>query len=382
MSPVPLWPLTLRRNFMSQYSTGNASRLAVAAARDLGSQFVNNPHKMIGQDGAFSVPLNDREALWFFGDTLIGTRPTGQSLWYIDRKPVGHADMTGRGTIQRMINNTGLLLRDRTGRNGLREFTYICDEAGQLRPLISLEGGEHPDWDRIWCQHGITIGQKVYLSFIKVKMLAEESAPMPVPFEIVGSGLAVGSPADWTFRRVLHNGTSLLWRAEQPHFATSMLLHDDLVYLYGTVKQGDVQNCYVARARSDQLEDIGSYEYLVGHEPTWSRDLSRAVVIFSNMPSELSVSYNAYVGSYLAVHSLDLTGKIVGRTAPNPWGPWDEPVVLWTVNVKRDQPLPYPVLIYAGKEHPEISEDGGRIIYLTYIEFEEYFPHLIEVKLQ
>jgi hypothetical protein len=39
-------------------------------------------------------------------------------------------------------------------------------------------------------------------------------------------------------------------------------------------------------------------------------------------------------------------------------------------------------LIYAGKEHPELSADGGRRIYLTYIEFEEYFPHLIEVTLR
>ena len=32
-------------------------------------------------------------------------------------------------------------------------------------------------------------------------------------------------------------------------------------------------------------------------------------------------------------------------------------------------------------EHPELAVDGGRKIYLTYIEFEEYFPHLVEVSL-
>ena len=31
------------------------------------------------------------------------------------------------------------------------------------------------------------------------------------------------------------------------------------------------------------------------------------------------------------------------------------------------------------REHPELAADGGRRIYLTYIEFEEYFPHLVEV---
>jgi hypothetical protein len=367
---------------MSQRATGAGSRLAVASARDLGPQFVNNPHRMIGQDGAFSIPLNDREALWFFGDTLIGTRQPGQSLWYIDGKPVGHADMSGRGPIERMINNTALILRDRTGRNGLRDFTYICDGSGQIRPLIPLERDEHPDWDRIWCQHGIKIGSLIYLSFIKVRML-DTPGPFPVNFEIVGSGIAVGEEFSWGFRRILRDGDSVLWKADEPHFATAFLVTpDQQVYLYGTVKRDAKQLCYLARVRADEVGEIDRYQYLISTSPGWGRSVTDAIPIFDGMPSELSVSYNSYLKGYLAVHSLDLTGKIVGRTAPNPWGPWSEPVVLWSVNVTRDRPLPYPILIYAGKEHPELSDDGGRTIYLTYVEFEEYFPHLVEVTLQ
>ena len=100
------------------------------------------------------------------------------------------------------------------------------------------------------------------------------------------------------------------------------------------------------------------------------------------MPSELSVSYNQHLGQYLAVHSLDLSGKIVARTAANPWGPWSEPSVLWEVKVHHATPPPYPTLVYAGKEHPEMSAQSGRVIYLTYVEFEEYFPRLIEIVLQ
>ena len=43
--------------------------------------------------------------------------------------------------------------------------------------------------------------------------------------------------------------------------------------------------------------------------------------------------------------------------------------------------LPNPQLIYAGKEHPALAHEGGRIIYVTYIEFEEYYPHLLEITL-
>jgi hypothetical protein len=359
-----------------------ARALEVAGARDLGVMFAANPHHMVGQDGAFSIPLSPGRTLWFFGDTLIGARPpAGTSLWSIDGQPVGPRDMSGRGTFDRMINNTALILQHRTGSDDLTDVKYITDKQGQLRPLISLEGDEHPDRDRIWCQHGIALddGAKIVLSFIKVRML--EDGPLPVNFEIVGSGLAVGSSKDWTFRRVRDNDTDILWSAKQPHFATAFLDHggDGFVYCYGTVKEGETQNCYVARVPRNEVDQPKRYEYLTNCEGSWSRDLAAAVAVFSGMPSELSVSFNPHLGAYLAVHSLDLTGKIVARTAPRPWGPWSEPTTLWAV--KKPHPFPYLQLIYAGKEHPELAGENGRRIYLTYIEFEEYFPHLVEVTL-
>ena len=101
-----------------------ANNLVIDSVRDLGMQFVNNPHKMVGQDGAYSIPLNG-ETLWFFGDTLIGRRTPGESLWYIDNQPVGPRDMSGMGLIEKMINNTGLLLPGQDAANGLQKFKYI-----------------------------------------------------------------------------------------------------------------------------------------------------------------------------------------------------------------------------------------------------------------
>jgi hypothetical protein len=314
---------------------------------------------------------------------LVGKRLPGHSLWVRDGKFVGHADMTGRGPIEHMYNNTGLLLREKTGANGLRDFAYLTNPDGSLKTLLPLEGDEHPDWDRIWCQHGIAIGDRIYLSFIKVKMLDIEG-PLPVMFGIVGSGLAVGSNRDWNFKRIEHNGNSILWSADQPHFATAFLRSPDhdYVYLYGTVKKDLRQFCYLARIAPDRIEQVDHYEYLTSSTPSWDRDLGKATSLFDGMPSELSVSFNRHLNAYLAVHSLDLTGKIVGRTAPNPWGPFSDPVELWQAKAQVAKELDYITLIYAGKEHPELAADNGKILYLTYIEFEEYFPHLVEVTLK
>jgi hypothetical protein len=354
---------------------------SVASVRDLGPQFTDNPHRMIGQDGAYSIPL-EKGALWFFGDTLVGKRNPGESLWYPGGVATGHRDMTGHGPVEKMINNTGLLLDDTTGRVGLTRFRYLCGADGALRALIPLESGEDPDWVRIWCLHGVALDDRVYLYYIKVRML--EKGPFPVNFEVAGSGLAAGTVDELVFARVAGPNGGLFWTAGQPQFGSAVLRDGPggYVYLYGVVQGADwVQRCSVARVRPEDIEKFTAYEYYAGPGKPWSARVADAAPLFTGAPNELSVSRNSYLGSYLAVHSLDLSGDIVGRTAPSPWGPWSEPVRLAHVDVARDASLPYTPWVYAGKEHPELSGEGGKVIYVTYIQFEEYFPHLLEVTL-
>jgi hypothetical protein len=158
---------------------------------------------------------------------------------------------------------------------------------------------------------------------------------------------------------------------------------EEWIYVYGVIQDAKgVQKCYLARVKPSCIEKKEHYEYLASAEPIWSSSVSHAASIMQDMPNEMSVSFNRHLNCFLAVHSLDLSGKIVGRTGPNPWGPWSEPFLLHNVTVERKEPLPYPPLVYAGKEHPELSERGGRTIYITYVEFEEYFPHLVEIGLE
>jgi hypothetical protein len=336
---------------------------------------------MVGQDGGYSIPFGG-ETLWFFGDTLIGRRVPGESLWYPGGVATGHWDMTGRGPIENMQNNTGLLLGEQTGKSGLRDFRYVCDSQGKIRTLIPLENGEDPDWCRIWCLHGCAIGHRVYLYYIKVRML--EDGPFPVNFDIVGSGLAVGDKKELLFTRVNAPGGSLFWTKGDPQFGSAVMVEAaaGYIYLYGVVRGDDmIQRCSLARVKMSEIEDVDAYEYFAGSGPTWSRDVHAAACLFTSVPNELSVSYNNFLGAYLAVHSLDLTGDIVARTSPTPWGPWSGPARLVHIDVAQNPSLPYTPWVYAAKEHPELSDAGGRVIYITYVQFEEYFPHLLEVTL-
>ncbi len=352
--------------------------IKIKEVRDLGAQLVANDYKMVGQDGAYSIELSD-STLFYFGDTLIGEREENKSLWYIDGEPVGPKDMSGRGTFEKMINNTGLITKQKDLSFGLRKYDYITEE-DQLKQLVPLRDDEDPDWIRIWCLHGIEIEDKLYLFYIKVKTI--EEGVFPVNFEIIGSGVAVGNKKSWEFERLNFNGDDMIWKADQPHFAPVALKgNDGYVYLYGVLQdEAKIQNCYLAKCKINAIEDFGSYEYFDAESGTWSKDINRISPVFSGMPNELSVSYNEYLQKYIAVFSLDLTGKIIMKTSENPWGPWnEEPVLLHQVLVNRKYEIPYPTLIYAGKEHPMLSKNNGKTIYVTYIEFEEYFPHLLEI---
>jgi hypothetical protein len=98
------------------------------------------------------------------------------------------------------------------------------------------------------------------------------------------------------------------------------------------------------------------------------------------MQTEMSVSFNSYLGCYLVILSWETKGQIVGRAAPHPQDSWNNSVFLWISKVPLRNPLVYnrPV-VYAGKEHPELARENGKIIYLTCAEFEEHYPRLIEV---
>lgn len=352
--------------------------IKIKNTRDLGVQFKENKYQMIGQDGAYSFETKEG-LMFYFGDTLIGERVPGESLWYPGGTAVGHRDMSGLGKIKLMINNCGLLVKDKNITDGIKDFNYIENLNGDLKTLIPLKEDEDPDWIRIWCLHGIEVDNKVYLFYIKVK--TKDEGPFPVNFDLLGSGMAVSESGKWDFKRVYYNGSDLFWSGDQPHFAPVAFIEGEYIYMYGVIQREDrIQRSYLARVKKDSIEDLSAYEYF--SDEKWVKNIDLVTPLFSGMPNEFSVSYNEYLGKYLAVHSLDLSGKIVARVADKPWGKWSEPFELFQVKTEDDEKLRYPRLIYAGKEHPYYSKENGKIIYITYIEFEEYYPHLIEVELE
>ena len=81
------------------------------------------------------------------------------------------------GHIRKMLNNSGLLLNNINCENGFHDFEYITDDSGNIKTLIPLLNAEHPDVIRVWCLHGVYLNEKIYLFFIKVKMIDRRNFP-------------------------------------------------------------------------------------------------------------------------------------------------------------------------------------------------------------
>jgi len=355
----------------------------VKSFEDKGPLFVKNSKRMAGLDGGYSIPLNNGHTLWFFGDTLIGERQKGQSLWYEFGLGDGEVNMSGWGSFDLMLNNTGVLVPQGAEFSGNESFSFVCSEKGEIRQLIANLPGEEPEDYRIWCLDGCTIGETVYLYYVKILMIPDQ--PVLSNFKVVGAGLAKGDRNSLEFTRVGEGDFRLFWPEGQPGFGSAVFNNqqDGWVYLYGSFKDdAGEQHCYLSRVRPEEIENPKAYMYWTGGDKEWSSDSCLAVPIFGGMPNEMSVSWNPYLERYISIHSLGLTGEVVARTSEHPWGSWSEPVLLWKVEPLFPATDKFFPLIYAGKEHPEMSPDGGKTIFLTFIEFEEYYPHLVKIELE
>ena len=73
-----------------------------------------------------------------------------------------------------------------------------------------------------------------------------------------------------------------------------------------------------------------------------------------------SVSFNPYLGQFIAVYSGIFSNDIWFRSAPRPEGPWSAARKMFTALA------PASGNDYAGKEHPELAAAGGRTVIVSY----------------
>jgi hypothetical protein len=336
----------------------------VDSVKDLGSQFKNNGVGATGFDGATSTLLPGDRALWMFGDTVEGPFESIRGLSLADK-----------------LSNSAAIVPSQDVSSGIQKYEFLTLPDGKKpRQLVPFVPGEDPAVHRVWPMHGLCVGEYIYLFYHRISLI--EGVDVFDNFKLDGMGIARAKISDLVFERLkAPDGTYEFWKSDQPTYGVYVEQRDGYVYLWGSLMTG----MFLARTRPDKIAELDTYEYLVAAptasspdvEPRWAKKYEPTAVLFDSVPNEMSAAYNAHLGQYIAVHTLLTDNKIVVRTAPKITGPWSDAQVVYLP--KREQEKEN---FYAGKEHPELARENGKIIYITFVNTVSYLPQLVELTLK
>lgn len=339
----------------------------VVSVENGGLLFTDNQAGVSGTDAGYSVPMG-AQTLWLFGDVFL-LHPSDPARQYVGA-----------------VSNCALLTGRGHGAAPLSKYQFLVDPAtGLARQVIPTQEDEGPE-TRLWPLGGWhdagTVSVYLYYALVRV------TGPGPFGFEIAGHGLAradASRPRELMFQRLrAPSGQWVWWPSAGPMFGCAVFAgadeDDEHLYLVGVPERDPTKPGKLARVPRSRITELDAYEYFVGtsDRPRWRRrpDQASSVEGLGGFPNELSVSYNAYLGGYLAVHSVGIAERIALALAPAPWGPY---------RLIAEVGAPHRALesafCYAAKEHPELAEDGGRVIYVTYVDSQRYWLQLLKVTL-
>ncbi len=299
--------------------------LRIASTKDLGT--VGKPATVLVRDGGAAMLLGG-QLLWIFGDTLVPgdtvVRSNTAALADPRRPLVTHEPLDSNGRPYQFVPFTA-------------EEQAYNDSTGAPDDRIA-----------IWPTSAINYqGQGLVFSYkLHVK-------PGFLNYEFLGIALALVKPGQTRATRL----PGLLFTDPEPDFVNAFV-YQGMVYLYGGNHSAD--NAYLAaRAPLEHATERQAYTFWNGQ--SWTSDVSQAQPVFTQVPGTVTVSYNSYLGQFLATHSRPLSPDILMYTGPSPVGPWSDPIVAFTGILP-----PEGYFDYAGTEHPELAKNGGRTTYVSY----------------
>jgi serine/threonine protein kinase len=336
---------------------------AVKAARFLPEMW-GEPARRAGvacQDGALptSVPGG---TLWTFSDTFLGTRAED-----------GTPKVTGA-----LSNTMAFLPTDATGWPPRLEY-LAAGAGGQATAPLSVRSDEDPKTRRLWPLAGVWLenaGAGVGATAGRAYMfygLVEVTGSGPWGFKSAGTGLARADAPFGAYERLPQPAGG--W----PIDPSSLVRRDGYLYLFAPRRfkgEQDVSSgLLVARVPERAIEDPASYEFFAGMDasgggvsPRWTRRVEDAAPAAESVWGQASVAWSGYLGAYVLATASNIFrhDQIQIRSGPTAWGPWT-PVGTNEGYVKvPERPGEETQLIYCAMLHPELDEQDGRVITLTF----------------
>ncbi len=326
---------------MKRWTTRLLAACAVAACADCDSEVpatvpeigaLSVPTVVTGRDGGAAAMVGGR-MLWTFNDTLMTVY--GADGFSYRSATAGWADGASLDLDEDLDTNAApYQLVPYTGAETNYNLAHGPNDRYALWPDSVVQDGAG--------------GALVFSAYLHL-------LPGGLAWTRLGTSVARIQPGTTVAQRQ----AGALFAPPEPSFDTGGIVVDGLLYLYACdPPPGAPQGCPMARAPLAQATSHDAWQ--VWNGAGWSSDLTSGASVLQEVPGELSVSWNGYLGSYLAVHSVPLSNDVVYQTAPHPEGPWSATTYLFTGRHDSSHTN------YAAKEHPELARDGGRTLVVSY----------------
>jgi hypothetical protein len=283
-----------------------------------------------GGDGVFSVGLDPNHLLWLFGDTFIGEVKEGRHLNAV------------------LVNNTIAIQRGKVP--GIPGIDFYYGQTVPGKPEAFLRPSDGIGW--FWPYHGVRTKEGLFLFLIQVE---RTDGPPAFDFRTVATWMAMVSNPDDPPEQWRLSQQRVPWSRENRLFGSSVLLKGEDCYIFGTVdeaKGGIIQKQMIlARVPAGKLRDFSRWRFYSNGE--WVAEVERAGRLSESVANEFSVSFQPALKQYLMVYTQDsFSEHMVFRLAPEPQGPWGEPIRFYRCPEVEKDPR---IFCYAAKGHPELS---------------------------
>ncbi|HEX4147420.1 MAG TPA: DUF4185 domain-containing protein, partial [Pirellulales bacterium] len=296
-----------------------------------------------GADGAYSIPISPKTALWIFDDTWIGRVENG------------------RRAGARMINNTFAWQSLAADREPLR---FFWQQQGD-QPQAVLRPAEADSW--YWPGDGAVVGERLYLLAKRVRK--RDAGEPGFQFDWYANDLLeianyTDEPTAWRWRRI-----ALPFGKDAPQLSSACLAEGGFFYIYGLFPAARLARLSrplaVARVAQNELaaSNPPTWEFWSQQEQggSWSASHERLATLFHDAAPEMTVNRVPGINGLVATYtSLGMSREIRLRVASRPEGPWSAAVLAY--RCPEDSPK---LLIYAAKAHPEQIATPGELV-ITY----------------
>ncbi|OGR04232.1 MAG: hypothetical protein A2284_05235 [Deltaproteobacteria bacterium RIFOXYA12_FULL_61_11] len=329
----------------------NVAALRVVAAEELG--VLEQSPTILGRDGGFSTLLWGT-TIWVYGDTFLSK-----------------ADEHGRTLLHNSFSRT----EDLNAADGITAFFERQDSLGT--PTMLLE--PTPQEEAFNAAHSVTNCREepcgarygtwpteLVWDHARARALAHYSLIYAEPgawnFTTLGSGLAEWKDPTQPAVRLLAAPSSdtpeLTWAQDDPVPSQGPQVLDDYLYGFACPLVSLRRPCTLARAPLSTVARRESWTWYTGH--SWSTEPAKASPLFEGNVA-ITVSFNSYLGRWMAIYARLFEDTVELRTAPELTGPWSEPLPLFTGDDHDEERW-----LYDAVAHASYAEENGRIMYVTY----------------